>query len=32
MNFRHSVAMKLDHAKFCDLIVDALERLTARKG
>ena len=26
-NFRHNVAMKLDHAKFCDLIVDALERL-----
>ena len=27
VNFRHEVAMKLDHAKFCDLIVDALERL-----
>lgn len=27
-NFRHSVAMTLDHAKFCDLIVDAVGRLT----
>ncbi|RWG76765.1 MAG: nucleoside hydrolase [Mesorhizobium sp.] len=32
VNFRHSVAMKLDHAKFCDLIVDALERLTKGQG
>jgi len=24
--------MKLDHAKFCDLIVDALERLTKGLG
>ena len=31
-NFRHTVAMKLDHAKFCDLIVDALDRLTRQKG
>jgi purine nucleosidase len=31
-DFRHNVAMKLDHAKFCDLIVDALQRLTALKG
>ncbi len=30
--FRHHVAMKLDHAKFCDMIVDALERLTRQKG
>jgi purine nucleosidase len=32
VNFRHTVAMKLDHPKFCDLIVDALERLTSRKA
>jgi len=31
-DFRHSVAMKLDHAKFCDLIVDALERLVRQKS
>jgi len=31
-DFRHSVAMKLDHPKFCDLIVDALERLVKAKG
>lgn len=31
-NFRHKVAMTLDHPKFCDQIVDALERLTARKA
>ena len=31
-DFRHSVAMKLDHQKFCDLIVDAVERLSGRKG
>ncbi|ANT51304.1 nucleoside hydrolase [Mesorhizobium amorphae] len=31
-DFRHTVAMKLDHAKFCDLVVDALERLTKAKG
>jgi purine nucleosidase len=31
-DFRHTVAMKLDHAKFCDLIVDALERLVKAKG
>ena len=31
-DFRHTVAMKLDHAKFCDLIVDALERLTRQKA
>ncbi|MGE0283383.1 MAG: nucleoside hydrolase [Rhizobiaceae bacterium] len=30
-DFRHTVAMKLDHAKFCDLIVDALQRLASRK-
>ena len=27
MDFRHTVAMTLDHGKFCDLMVDALERL-----
>ena len=32
VDFRHTVAMKLDHQKFCDLIVDALERLTRQKG
>lgn len=31
-DFRHTVAMKLDHPKFCDLIVDALERLAGKKG
>jgi purine nucleosidase len=31
VDFRHTVAMKLDHQKFCDLIVDALERLTRKK-
>ena len=31
-DFRHTVAMKLDHQKFCDLIVDALERLAKKKG
>lgn len=31
-NFRHTVAMKLDHPRFCDLIVDALERLTREKA
>ena len=30
--FRHTVAMQLDHKKFCDLIVDALERLTKAKA
>ena len=28
VDFRHTVAMKLDHVKFCDLIVDALKRLS----
>lgn len=32
VDFRHTVAMKLDHPKFCDLIVDALERLTHCKA
>ena len=32
VDFRHTVAMKLNHQKFCDLIVDALERLTKQKG
>ena len=31
-DFRHTVAMKLAHPKFCDLIVDSLERLVRRKG
>ena len=31
VNFRHTVAMKLDHAKFCDMIVDSVERLTKAK-
>ena len=31
-NFRHTVAMKLDHQKFCDLIIDAPERLAKQKG
>lgn len=31
-DFRHTVAMKLDHPKFCDLIVDALERLARKRG
>jgi len=30
--FRHTVAMTLDHPKFCDLIVGALERLTRQKA
>ncbi|WP_272481083.1 hypothetical protein [Mesorhizobium erdmanii] len=29
--FRHTVATKLDHPKFCDLIVDALEPLVRQK-
>ena len=32
VNFRHTVAMKLDHPKFCDMIVDSVERLTKAKG
>jgi purine nucleosidase len=31
-NFRHTMAMKLDHQKFCDLIVDSVARLTTRRG
>jgi purine nucleosidase len=27
-DFRHTVAMKLDHAKFCDMIVEAVEKVT----
>ncbi len=30
--FRHTVAMTLDHPKFCDLIVDALACLTRQKA
>lgn len=30
--FRHTVAMTLDHPRFCDLIVEALERLTRQKA
>ena len=29
VDFRHNVAMKLDWDTFADLIVDAVERLTA---
>jgi purine nucleosidase len=32
VDFRHTVAMKLDWQKFADLIVDAVERLTSRKA
>lgn len=32
VNFRHTVAMQLDHAKFCDMIVDSVERLAGRKA
>jgi purine nucleosidase len=32
VDFRHTIAMKLDHPKFCDMIVDAVERLTRAKG
>ena len=32
VNFRHTVAMALDHPKFCNLIVDALERLTRQNA
>jgi len=31
-DFRHLVAINLDHAKFSDMIVDSLERLTRAKG
>jgi purine nucleosidase len=31
INFRHTVAMQLDHAKFCDMIVDAVDRLSRVK-
>jgi len=31
-DFHHTVAMTLDHPKFCDLIVDALERLNGQKA
>jgi purine nucleosidase len=32
VDFRHTVAMKLDHPKFCDMIVDSVERLTVVKS
>ena len=32
VDFRHNVAMKLDHPKFCDMIVDSVERLTRAKA
>ena len=32
VDFRHTVAMQLDHPKFCNLIVDALERLAGQKA
>ena len=31
VNYRHNVAIKLDYPKFCDLIVNARERLTILK-
>jgi len=31
-DFRHTVAMKLDHPGFRDLIVDALARLARQKA
>ncbi len=31
-DFRHLVAINLDHAKFCDQIVEAVEKLTKAKG
>jgi purine nucleosidase len=31
-NFRNTVAMKLDHASFTDLIVDPVESLTRTKS
>jgi purine nucleosidase len=31
-DFRHNVATKLDHAKFCDMIVDSVEHLTRLKA
>lgn len=31
VDFRHTVAMTLDHPKFCDMIVDAVERLSRAK-
>jgi purine nucleosidase len=30
-DFRHNVAMTLDHPKFCDMIVEAVEKLTRAK-
>jgi purine nucleosidase len=32
VDFRHTVAMTLDHSKFCDMIVDSVERLTKAKN
>ena len=32
VNFRHSVAMKLDHLQVCDLIVGEQERLAGQKA
>jgi purine nucleosidase len=32
VDFRHTVAMTLDHPKFCDMIVEAVERLTKAKN
>jgi purine nucleosidase len=32
VDFRHSVAMTLDHPKFCDMIVDSVARLTKAKN
>ncbi|WP_066635630.1 nucleoside hydrolase [Serinicoccus hydrothermalis] len=32
VDFRPTVATGIDHARFCDLVVDSVERLTARLG
>ncbi len=32
VDFRHTVAMTLDHPKFCDMIVDSVERLTRARN
>lgn len=32
IDFRHTVAMTLDHPKFCDMIVESIERLTRTKN
>jgi purine nucleosidase len=32
VDFRHTVAMTLDHPKFCDMIIDSVERLTRKRN